>query len=301
MAHEDEKKQSEADDDFEPFELEPHDAGVQPELRPDQPQAKKKPEPLGLEQHEVREEAEATRAGDKPRRTSNDHDERCPNCGAPMADRHALLCLRCGYDLKRLKVAKTRVGKPVEVDEEQEKAATSPVSRPGRGDLWLPLAMAGISVLLLVVGQLAGLTALYPDIVAATPHGAEVTISFGARITAVMQTLVLIVLWCVCGLAGLFLLAQALQRPVGEMKLAAARMLGIIATIRLATFIELAGPRWVQWLTESLVQGAAFIALSILLYALKPRDGAMMGGFALAALLALWLCARAMVWALEGS
>lgn len=299
MAHEDEKKHSEADDHFEPFDLEPHDEGAEPELRPEQPQPKKKPEPLDLEQHEVDEEAAATHAGDKPRRTSKDHDERCPNCGAPMADRHALLCLRCGYDLKRLEVAKTRIGKPVEVDEEQEKAASTPVSRPGRGDVWLPLAMAGISVLLLIIGHLAGLTALYPDIVATTPQGAEVTISFGARVTAVLQTLVLIVLWCVCGLAGLFLLAQALQRPVGEMKLAAARMLGIIATIRLATFIELS-PRWVQWLTESLIQGAAFIALSILLYTLKPRDGAMMGGFALAALVALWLCARAMVWALEG-
>lgn len=291
MAHDDRKTESTEKED-EPLGLDPSDA--EPPAAQQQPARKADVEPLELEELES---SAAPRSG----RTHTDDEsaERCPNCGAPMpAD--ALVCLRCGYDLKSLEAKRTRIEKPQEVDEEAEAEKSGPVSRPGRGDLWLPLAMAAISGAALIIGYLVGAHGLYPGIVATTPQGQEVAISIGQRFLAVLQFLVLIGMMGVCGLAGLFLVAQAMQRPVGDMPLAVARMLGIVTAIRLVTFLQMPGPRWVEWLTESVIQAAAFIGLSILLYTLKPRNGAMMGVFALAALVALWLFARAMVWALEG-
>lgn len=278
--------------DKEHIELEPADA--QEEYAPAAAEERKREmEPLPLEDvPEVEVEGEASRT---EARQWADEGERCPHCGAPMpAD--ALVCLRCGYDLKELEVRRTRIEKPAVVDTEIERQAA--VSEPGRGDYWLPLAMAAVSGLVLIIGYLAGAAGLYPDFIGS--QGAEAVISLRTRIFAVLQFLVLVGIFGVCGLAGLFLVAQALQRPVGEMSLAAARMLGIVASIRLVTFLAMPGPRWVEWLSEAVLQAAAFVCLSILLYSLKPRDGGVMGIFALGSFVGLWICAKAMVWALEG-
>lgn len=253
------------------------------------------PEPFSLEESEsiptsASSKELSSRKSDKP-------PEKCPNCGAIMPDRYALVCLRCGYDQKTLRVQQTRIAKhPEEVEEEDEDESASagpPIVQPGRGDLWLPLTLAGISIFALLVGHLTGTSAFFSRaMIEAT--GAD-GIDFVDRLEQFASAVVLIALWTGCGLAGLFLLAQTVQRVFGDLTLAAARMLGVIAVIRLATFIDL--PSGVaEWIVECLVQGAAFLAVSILLFALKPRDGLVLGGFSLLAWVALWVSAQLITW-----
>ncbi|MCZ6445243.1 MAG: hypothetical protein O6758_03555, partial [Planctomycetota bacterium] len=53
----------------------------------------------------------------------------CPNCGASMAATDTLLCLRCGFDLKTLKVIKTVTGEAAKVEQlEQEDEEAPPIS-----------------------------------------------------------------------------------------------------------------------------------------------------------------------------
>ncbi len=227
--------------------------------------------------------------------------EHCPSCGAPMPESDAIVCLRCGYDLKRLEVTRIAVGQTEVDDDENDEQSDKPVSRPGRGDHWLPLAMALISGGLLLVGYLSGTLGLFPAVAATGTEEAPAVVPMFERFIGVLRFVVLMALWSMCGLAGLFLLAQTLSRPMGDLMLASVRVLGIVVTIRLVSFLNVPGPRWVEWLSEAVLQAGAFIALSILLFALKPRDGAVMGGFALFAFVALWLFGRVMIWTIEGA
>jgi hypothetical protein len=226
--------------------------------------------------------------------------EPCPQCGAPMRS-NDLVCIRCGYDLAHLEQKKTKV-EPVEEVESalEEEAERGVLIRRTRFDLWLPATMAIVSGVILMIGYLAAAHGLYPrlaaEIVAAMEEGRAVPrITWGMRLEAVGRFVVLVGLLTGCGMAGLFLLAQALQRALGELGIAALRMLGIVTTMRLVTFIDL---RWQQaeFLLEAALQAAAFVALCMALYNLKPRDAGMLGVFALMALLALWISARAIIW-----
>jgi hypothetical protein len=105
------------------YDLEPRepDAEPAPEARPRPPQAP-----------EI-EESPAVRALDV-----------CPNCGSPLGGVDVVVCLRCGFDLKSLKVIETETGGTAAP--EAEKQEDRVLSEPGTGDYWLPWAMAAIGL-----------------------------------------------------------------------------------------------------------------------------------------------------------
>lgn len=223
----------------------------------------------------------------------------CPNCNALMPDEDALVCLRCGFDIKSLNVQRTRIEKPAEVDEDEDEAdeeelgTETPICQPGRGDLWLPTMVGGLSAALLVAGYLAGAPGLYPELRATEPPALPA--GFMDRLTGIVSFTIIIALLTGCGLAGLWMLKMSLSRPLGDVKLAAARIAAIVVAIRLVTFINLGEHRQTEFMAESVLQAALFIGLSIVVFAIKPRTALMLGGFALITYLTIWITARLIV------
>lgn len=248
-------------------------------------------EAAGQSQHRSGSD-EADRRAERP---AGHGDEYCPNCMAPLHERGALVCLRCGFDLKTLKVAKTRIAKPVEVDEdEDDEAEAQPICRSGLGNERLPLIVAGVSGLLLLIGHLAGFAALFPP--AVVREAGDEPIVFVQRILEIGRELVRIGVWTACAVAGLLMLAATVERKAGDLTLAAARLLSIVVTVRLVTFLHMPGPYWVEWTLEAILQAVLFIGLALAFFRLTPRNAALLGGFTFIVLISAWIIAYAIVW-----
>jgi len=226
--------------------------------------------------------------------------ENCPNCGAPMPESEALVCLRCGYDLKKLQVTRTAVLQEEVDEDEPNDDASSPLVRPGLGNHALGMAMAAGAGLILLIGHLAGVTGLFADAVLVQNAEGEMVVPWLRRLLGSGQLFVLLAVLCSCGVAGLYMLSQVMHRPLGDLSLAATRMLGIVAVMRLVTFFNIAGPQWVEWLAEALAQGAVFVGLSMLIFALKLRDTLILGLSSLIALVVIWLIAWITIWSIQG-
>ena len=207
----------------------------------------------------------------------------CPNCGAAMPGADTLVCMRCGFDLKRLKVVETATG---EIEAEPEEKEPEPLSPSGRGDLWLPGALAAGSLLLLSIGYLFGSEGLL---------GPEA--SGGDRVSGVIKVLVRTAMVAASGLGGLAVLANVGERPLGDLKQAAVRMLGIVSVVTLATFFHAqAAP--VEWTIEIILQAGAFMALAVGLYGLNARNAATLLGLTVVTVAAFLLMSWFVVWSL---
>lgn len=283
---------------------EPNNERTGRERRDEQPEDSPQDEsgPLPLEERQAHEEdatsgrTSGTERGDEERTGTSHDEEYCPNCMAPMPERGALVCLRCGFDLNTLKVAKTRIAKPTEVDEDEddEVAEAQPICRAGLGNARLPLIVAAASGVLLLIGHLAGFTALFPPSIAGE-HGEE-PIAFMQRILEIGRELVRIGVWTACAVAGLLMLAATVERKAGDLALGAARLLGIVVTVRLIKFLHIPGPYWIEWMSEAILQAALFIGLALAYFRLAPRNGVLLGGFTFIVLISAWLIAYAIVW-----
>ena len=119
----------------------------------------------------------------------------CPNCGSTMRKGNMLVCLRCGFDLKTLRVLETQTGE----QEQEEEEPPEPLCQTGRGDFMVPGILAGISVLLISIGYLVGAEGLY-DLpsdtgVAIAPVAAERFGQWGVYLAT-------LVVGSLCGLGG---------------------------------------------------------------------------------------------------
>lgn len=272
----------------------PGDASARPAPKPEN-QASPKPAPIELEEDAA--SAHAPSRDEPPPRHVKDLDV-CPNCGASMRGTDALVCLRCGFDLKTMRVMKTETGEAVEPEGETD---AEPLVKAGMGNVWLPGSIAAVCGGLLVICYLAGVLGLFPAIEAAIleqRHTQEITI--GERFTALLQFIVLVGMWTACGLGALAFLAKLLSVPLvarlGDVQLAAVRMLAIVLAARMATLINLPSSV-LEWIVEATLQLGIFIGLSIVLFRLNPRDGATLGSSALILFMLLWGAANAVVWA----
>ncbi len=211
----------------------------------------------------------------------------CPNCAAPLGGVDAVVCLRCGFDMKTLKVLKTATGTKdaPPAPEPQEEAA--PLSRPGSGDLWLPAVIALGSLVLLCVGDLAGWGGLF--------GGAE-TVGFGARISGLFKMSARTAVWTVAGVGGLAVLANILSTRIGDLTLASVRVLAIIAAASVLTVIDFSSLT-AEWALQVLLQAAAFVGLAIALLRLSARDAAMLLGVTVMFVVVLALSAALVLWA----
>ena len=98
------------------------------------------------------------------------------------------------------------------------------------------------------------------------------------------------------GLGGLYVLAHMLEAPLGNVKLAAARMLGIFSAAGLLTWFNLSSDV-MEWTIEAIGQAVVFVALSMLLFKLSVRDGATLLGITVFAVVGMVLVSSLVIWA----
>lgn len=204
----------------------------------------------------------------------------CPNCGKAMGKTRNLICLKCGFDLKTMKVIETKTGETTVEEVEAENEKPKPVSRRGRGDLWLPGGLAGFSTVFMLIGYAIGAAGLFP--------GESVR-----RIQGFFQEMGLLVIWSVCGLGGVYCFARLQERPMGHWQLVVTRVVGIVCTMRLATFFDVTTGS-VEWTLEAILQIGIVTLTSIFFFRLKPRDAGMLIIISILIFLILYLLAMFM-------
>src|SRR5262245_21124318 len=176
----------------------PEHYGVEPPETPEPPQCEQaaparrvgvprsgEAKPLPLEDQPAERSAMRDDSG---RPSSPKELDICPNCGASMRGAETLVCLRCGFDLKTMRVIQTATGESAIPTAEEDEELRRPLVEPGMGDLYLPGIMAGLSGLLLLIGFLAGARGLFPQLeaeIASGAHGADITI--GDRLQGILQ------------------------------------------------------------------------------------------------------------------
>jgi hypothetical protein len=170
----------------------------------------------------------------------------CPNCGSPLGGVDIIVCMRFETDTKATVAAKS--------DEEEQPV----LSEPGTGDYWLPWAMTGAGLGLLAIGYLWGAGGLF---------GGEEAVGFGAKAVGLLKMLVKTAVLALAGFGGLYALTHMLKAQLGDAKLAAVRMLGIMAAIGLLAFFNLqsAAAEWTSARDAATLLGVTIVAVVLLL------------------------------------
>jgi hypothetical protein len=255
-----------------PDEAENKSYGIEPEPEPEEQAAPDATPPPP--DPEIEPEPESIRALDV-----------CPNCGSPLGGVDVVLCLRCGYDMKAMKVIKTDTKKTEEPPDEDE---SDVLVEAGMGDFWLPAAMAVAGLGLVGAGYLWRSPALF---------GGEEAVSFGTGAIGLIKMLLKTAVFTAAGIGGLAALAHIAHKQLGDLRLAAARMLGIMAAVGLLAFINVKSDGF-EWTLEFIGQAAAVLGLSMLLFRLAFRDAATFLLAALFAVLGVVLLSHIVLWAI---
>ena len=247
------------------YDLEPHEPDPEPASEAPPPPA---PEPPASE------EPSAVAALDV-----------CPNCASPLGGVDVIVCIRCGFDMKSLKVIKTDTKGTVAAEPDKEEQPA--LSEPGTGGYWLPWAMTAGGLGLLAIGYLWGAGGLFSG---------EEDVGFGVRAVGLLKMLVKTAVLALSGFGGLSAVAHMVGARLGDAKLAAVRMLGITAAIGLLAFFNLQSDA-VEWTVESVTQALAYLGLSMVLFRLSVRDAATLLGVTIVAVVVLLLVSAAVQWA----
>lgn len=192
----------------------------------------------------------------------------CPNCGKAMGKTKNLVCFRCGYDIKTMKIIKTKTGTVTKEQLKKERGIPSRLSKKGRGDFWLPAAMGGPSLLFLLIGFAVGAGGLFQQ---EFVRGVPIPIENVERMAGLFEEFGLILFWIACGMGGLYSLARLLERPLGKRALAVARIAGLVCTMRLATFVNLEIPA-TEWSIELFLQFCVSLPAVRYFFRLNLRD-----------------------------
>ena len=218
----------------------------------------------------------------------------CPNCGAPMEGIDTLVCLRCGFDLKTLRVIESAVVESEVDEEEDESARAEPLVKPMLADPLMPSLLAVLSIGTIAVALLAGLEALFP---AFDPETADtLKVPWRMRLDEALRLPVFIGIWVACGFSALLVGGWLFGRPLGDASLAALRMLAVVSIAHLAVFFDITNPNMELFL-EALLHGIAFFLLIMVLYRLKPRDTATVLGVMVVMYVLLSVLSRVVAWA----
>ena len=212
----------------------------------------------------------------------------CPNCASPLGGVDAVVCLRCGFDMKTLKVLEVKTGETA-TPETDESEKGEPLCVQGVGGVGLPAAMAIVSLVLLAIGYLFGARGLF-----AVP--VEETVGFNARVGGLLGMLVRTGGLTLAGMGGLSVLSHMLDRRLGDMQLAAVRLLGIFAALGLLTFFNLESSA-LEWTMESIFQAVIFVGLASVFFGLSIRDAATLMGVTVFSVIILLLGSALVLWA----
>ncbi|MEE8153433.1 MAG: hypothetical protein V3T53_00570 [Phycisphaerales bacterium] len=245
-------------------------------------------EPLELEPDDGSDEPadgdNAASETEEPPKSSVKALDVCPNCGATMREGNLLVCLRCGFDLKTLRVLETQTGQEIQEEDEEEAEPPEPLSQPGRGDFLVPSILAGISVLLISIGYLVGADGLFN---LKSEDGFPIDPAAAQRFGQWGVYLATLVLGSLCGLAGVFVVARLNETTFGDWRLGSLRIVAIFATLWLAKFVDLGGG-FVELSAEWILHAGIFVGLSMYFFRLTPRDGATAGLSALLLAAVFW-------------
>jgi len=213
----------------------------------------------------------------------------CPNCGASMHGSDELVCLRCGFDLKTNKVIETRHGSESVDEDDDSEGEPAPLSTPGRGELWLPGAVAGVSIVILVIAYAGGVPGFFA--------GAE-TPNFGHRLVGIIQLLVRLMVWGGCTLGALWMTARIInQQPLGEIRTAALRVLASVAVIQLVRFTGLESDAWETGI-ELVLQAGLLPLMLLAFFGIGLRDAAVAAVITIGTLLAMVLAPLIVSWSM---
>lgn len=209
----------------------------------------------------------------------------CPNCGANMPGADEIICLRCGFDLKEGVVREVETGvEELPTPEEIEAAKPKPISPPGRGGLMGPAMAAGLCLLIMCIAFLAGAGGLYHE---EDPPG------FWMRIGGMFKFLFFVMVLVICIYAGLQVMARVERRPAGDTQLAFIRAIAIAALSLLSLLIPQPwGSRFLEWTAQFLVGGTIFLAMTLALFRLAPREAMTLGGVTVLVLATVTLAAE---------
>ncbi len=274
----------------EPYSIDDHGKDDPQSQDPAQRSAQVEPgegvEPLELEpddgSREPTDGENGARETEEPPKSSVKALDVCPNCGATMREGNLLVCLRCGFDLKTLRVLETQTGE--EEHEEEEEEPPEPLCRPGRGDFLVPGILAGISVLLISIGYLFGADGLY-DL--KSEEGFPIDPTAVQRFGQWGVYLATLVLGSLCGLAGVFVVSRLNETTFGDWRLGSLRIVAVFATMWLAKFVDL-GDGFVELSAEWILHAGIFVGLSMFFFCFTPRDGTTAGLTALLLAVVFW-------------
>jgi hypothetical protein len=208
--------------------------------------------------------------------------EPCPNCGAPMHG-EGLVCLRCGFNLETLEVHEVETG----TEEIEPEIPPEPITRKGRGGLIAPAIVAIGGLLVILTGAALGWHGLYPTF---DPELAK-PIEAPERVREAARAIALVGIWSLGALGALVALAGLAARPLGDVRLAAARVLGIVVAVRLISLIDL-GPAPLEITVEIILQAALFALLIVAAFAMGLRDALVTVAMTIIGVAGLWVIAR---------
>jgi hypothetical protein len=213
----------------------------------------------------------------------------CPNCGSPMRGRDTLVCLRCGFDLKAMRVVRTEVGEEEVKPEGEAENGAPPLVKPAPGEPAVPLIIAVVGITALLIGILLGARALFPNAAADAP------VPWSDRGLELLRLPGVIAVWAACGFCGFWGGAWLLGRRLGDPRLALARVTGMVCAALVARYIDLPSAK-VERLLEALAMAALYYLLLLLILRLKPRDGATILALTAVSYLAVWGGAHFITW-----
>lgn len=229
-------------------------------------------------------------ASPDPRPASPRDLDVCGNCGAPMTGPDSLVCMRCGYDMKQMKVIEVETShEEIDPDADADTDAAPPaLARAGRGDQWLPAAIAAGALVLMLIAHLAGLRGLF-DV------DPEATVSFGVRLAGCGKVLVFAALATASGIGGLVTLAAILGTSLGDVRLAVLRIAAIASAMQIVMVLNLS-PAFIDWVTQALLASGIIVGLTMLLFSMTVRDAVTFALSGLGAFLLLWLIGAGTTW-----
>lgn len=175
-------------------------------------------------------------------------EDDCPKCHAPLKP-DAVVCMKCGYDLLANTVRAPEVGEQIVPPSTAEDAAPGEFSTPGRGS----------AKTVAIIGAVIALGAMIAAGVNSPPHFVPVS-------SRVILTLYETLLHTGTGVFAVFLAARLSEMRLGNVELAAARMLTAFATFQLFTHLGLDGPPLLVRTTLFLLGATAYWGLVMLLF-----------------------------------
>jgi len=193
----------------------------------------------------------------------------CPNCGSPMPGADTLVCLRCGYDLKSMRVIEPELGE-IEADDGRDRRPT--LSKSGMGDLWLPSAVAVFSLVIMLIAFFSGYPSLFPFLEEEVEN-----IDTWMRLQGVLGYISRQVVWIVCGIGVLALIARTDKKQLGDFLLTLLRMVAVTTVMSLPTLINFSSDSGEMSL-EYAIRPIVAVALLMFFYRLTIRDAAMAAG-----------------------